>query len=338
MPEMNNSQRRDLLSKIREEIGNTPLHELTDEHINPHKQNASILIKLEDTNPTKSIKDRMVAYLIDKYLQEGDDEITFLAASSGNTGTSLAYICAQLDLRCIIVTTTKCSAEKLSSCEAHGAEVILVEESHSRQSQDHYEIVASRIADSNPSIININQYDNRLNPQSYYEGLGPEIWSQTNGRVSHFVASGSTCGTITGVAKYLKEKNPEIRVTLADPYGSSIASKLGYASRQSWAKKSVLEGVGKIYMPPLLEAGLIDDVVRVADAAAIDACHSLVRYEDLFLGGSSGLNICAAREIAEGISSEASVVVTIGCDSGEKYTSKIYDSKWLNNLGLDLKC
>ena len=155
MPEMKNSKRRDLLGKIRGEIVNIPLHELTDEHINPHKQKASILIKLGDTNPTKSIKDRMVAHFIDEYLQEGDDEITFLAASSGNRGTSLAYTCAQLDLRCIIVTTTKCSAEKLSFCEAHGAEVILVDESHSRQSQDHYENVAGRKASSNPSIINI---------------------------------------------------------------------------------------------------------------------------------------------------------------------------------------
>ena len=338
MPETKNSKRRNLLRNIHEEIGNTPLHELTDENINPYKQKASILIKLEDRNPTKSIKDRMVAFLIDEYLQKRDDEIIFLTASSGNTGTSLAYICAQLDLRCIVVTTTKCSAEKLSSCEAYGAEVIVVDESHSRQSQHHYENVARRIASSNSSIINIDQYDNRLNPLSYYVGLGPEIWSETMGRVSHFVASGSTCGTITGVAKYLKEKNPEIRVILADPLGSLIASELGYPVCQSWEHRSVLEGVGKMYMPPLLEAGLIDDVVKVADAAAIDACHSLLRYEDLFLGGSSGLNICAAMEIAGGISSDGSVVVTIGCDSGEKYASKIYDPTWLKKLGLDLKC
>ena len=338
MFKIKNSQRRDLLTKIRQGIGNTPLHELTDNYINPCKQKASIFIKLEDRNPTKSIKDRMVAHVIDEYLQREDDEITFVTASSGNTGTSLAYICAQLQLQCIIVTTTKCSAEKVSSCEAHGAEVIVVDESHSRQSRHHYENVARKIVSSNRSFINIDQYDNRLNPQSYYESLGPEIWRETEGRITHFVASGSTCGTITGVAKYLKEKNPEIRVILADPIGSSIASGLGFAGRSSREHKSVLEGVGKTYMPPLLKAGLIDDVVKVADASAIDACHSLVGREGLFLGGSSGLNVCAAREIAKRIHSAASVVVTIGCDSGEKYASKIYDPKWLTDHGLDRGC
>ena len=175
MPEMKSNKRRNLLRKIREEIGNTPLHEISSEQLNPFKQKIPIHIKLEARNPTKSIKDRMVAYLIAKHLEEADDETIFLTASSGNTGTSLAYICAELDLRCIIVTTAKCSAEKLSSCKAYGAEVIVVDECHSRQSENHYENVARKIASSDHRIIDINQYNNRLNPQSYYEGLGPEI-------------------------------------------------------------------------------------------------------------------------------------------------------------------
>jgi len=311
-----------------EKIGNTDLHLIKSEKINPHKDTVPIFIKLESQNPTKSIKDRMVQYVVLKAKEKLPQETTFVSASSGNTGSSLAYVCKLLDFKCIIVTNTKCSEEKITACRDYGAEVIVGDSDAAPDSDEHYQNIAINLASSNPNHFDLDQYGNEKNTESYFKTLGPEIWEEMDGQITHFVTGGSTCGTIMGVGSFLKEKKEDINIVLADPIGSSISGFVMGREVVSDLGSYVIEGVGKDSVPKLLDRELINSVIGISDQEAIDMCHMLKSEEGLHLGGSSGLNISAAVKLASEVPS-GSKIVTIGCDSGAKYESKIYNDDWL---------
>ncbi len=316
-------------------IGNTDLHLIKSEKVNPYK-NIPIFIKLESQNPTKSIKDRMVHHVVSKAKDSLSEEITFVSASSGNTGTSLAYICKLMNFRCVIVTNTKCSEEKINACKAFGAEVIVADSDAKPNTDNHYQQIAVNLASSNSNYFDLDQYGNKGNIEAYYKTLGPEIWEQTDGEITHFVTGGSTCGTVMGAGSFLKSKENKIKVVLADPIGSSISEYITSETVSSEPGKYVIEGVGKDSIPKLLDRELIDSVIEITDQEAIDMCHILKSEEGLYLGGSSGLNIAAAIKYASKLPKDSkSTIVTIGCDSGEKYASKIYSDKWLNQNKFD---
>ncbi len=311
-----------------EKIGNTDLYLIKSKKINPYKDKIPIYIKLENQNPTKSIKDRMVHYVVSKAKEKLPQETTFVSASSGNTGSSLAYVCKLLNFKCIIVTNTKCSEEKIKACRDYGAEVIVGDSDAAPDSDEHYQNIAINLASSNPNHFDLDQYGNEKNTESYFKTLGPEIWKETDGQITHFVTGGSTCGTIMGVGSFLKEKNEDITIVLADPIGSSISGFVMGREVVSDLGSYVIEGVGKDSVPKLLDRELINSVIGISDQEAIDMCHRLKSEEGIHLGGSSGLNVSAAVKLA----SEAdpgSKIVTIGCDSGIKYESKIYNDAWL---------
>lgn len=311
----------------------THLHEISDK-INPFFNNSKIFVKLESQNPTKSIKDRMIAYII-KNLGNISKDTIFVTASSGNTGSSLSYICKEEGYKCIVVTNDKCSDEKIKDCKKYGAKVIIKDSKAKPDSDDHYQNFAKNLCLKNEFYYDIDQYSNPKNSESYYNTLGPEIWEQTEGNITHFVAGGSTCGTIMGVGKYLKEKNSNISIILADPVGSSISNFVLGRENPSKLASYVVEGVGKDSNPSLLDRNLIDKVYQVSDIEAITMCHNLLKEQNLFLGGSSGLNISASCRLASDLAHESdSLIVTIGCDSGEKYNSKIFNQSWLksNNI------
>ena len=311
-----------------EKIGNTDLYLIKSKKINPYKDKIPIYIKLENQNPTKSIKDRMVHYVVSKAKEKLPQETTFVSASSGNTGSSWAYVCKLLNFKCIIVTNTKCSEEKIKACRDYGAEVIVGDSDAAPDSDEHYQNIAINLASSNPNHFDLDQYGNEKNTESYFKTLGPEIWKETDGQITHFVTGGSTCGTIMGVGSFLKEKNEDITIVLADPIGSSISGFVMGREVVSDLGSYVIEGVGKDSIPKLLDRELINSVIGISDQEAIDMCHRLKSEEGIHLGGSSGLNVSAAVKLASEADS-GSKIVTIGCDSGIKYESKIYNDVWL---------
>ena len=184
------------------------------------------------------------------------------------------------------------------------------------------------MASSNPNYFDLDQYGNEKNIESYFKTLGPEIWEETDGQITHFVAGGSTCGTIMGVGSFLKERKKEINIVLADPIGSRISGFVMGREVVSDLGSYVIEGVGKDSVPKLLDRELINSVISISDQEAIEMCHRLKSEEGIHLGGSSGLNVLAAVRLASEAPS-GSKIVTIGCDSGAKYESKIYNDVWL---------
>jgi cysteine synthase len=233
-----------------------------------------------------------------------------------------------LNFKCIIVTNTKCSEEKIKACRDYGAEVIVGDSDAAPDSDEHYQNIAINLASSNPNHFDLDQYGNEKNTESYFKTLGPEIWEEIGDQITHFITGGSTCGTIMGVGSFLKENKEDINIVLADPIGSSISGFVMGREVVSDLGSYVIEGVGKDSVPKLLDRELINSVIRISDQEAINMCHKLKSEEGLHLGGSSGLNISAAVKLASE-AAPGSKIVTIGCDSGAKYESKIYNDDWL---------
>ena len=279
-------------------LGSTPLVDITS-LASPKVAGVKVLGKCEFFNPGFSMKDRIVKNIFDKAEEAGllRPGGTVVAASSGNTGAAVAMLAAMRGYKAVITTSPKCSDEKIATIKAYGAEIIV---SPSGLSDDHpssYMNIARTLAAQNEGWFDVNQYDNLDNPEGHYRTLGPEIWSQTVGRVTHFVAGGSTGGTISGTGRFLKSKNPDIKCVLADPYGS-IFHEYFVSQKLVQPKKFLVEGVGKGSIPGCMDFSLIDDVVQVRDEDAFHICHELARTEGLMVGGSAGLNTWAAIQIA----------------------------------------
>lgn len=311
-------------------IGHTPLVKL--QHINPNPL-ATILVKLEYLNPGNSIKDRIVRYIVDDAERKGllKPGGTIIENTSGNTGASVAMIAAIRGYKAILTMPDKVSKEKQNSLRAYGADVIVTPTSAAPDSPEHYVNVAKRLAKETPNSFRINQYDNPKNPEAHYVSTAPEIWDQTQGKVDYFVASGSTGGTISGVGKFLKERNPNVKIIMPDPIGSIYYPffKTGQIPKDGNCNY-LLEGIGEDHMAQAMNMSIIDEVMPVKDKDAFAVTRLLARKEGILAGGSSGANVWGAIEIAKRLT-EPAVIVTIIPDGGVKYLSKIFDDEWMNS-------
>ena len=321
--------------QILETVGNTPLVKL--QKINPYK-NVEIWVKLEFMNPSGSIKDRIVKYIIEDAEKNGllKPGGTIVENTSGNTGAAAAMMGAIKGYKVILTMPDKVSIEKQNALKAFGATIVVTPTSAAPDSPDHYVNTAIRIANETPNSFRINQYDNPKNPLAQYLSTGPEIWEQTNGRVTHFVASGSTGGTISGISKYLKEKNPKVFSFMADPLGSIYFDyfKTGEVRHDGSCSYQV-EGVGEDHINKAMDFSLVNDMIQFNDDNAFTTARLLAREEGIIGGGTGGANVWAALQLASKLT-EPAVIVTIIPDNGAKYLSKFYNDEWMkaNNYKL----
>ena len=296
---------------------------------------APLAVKLEAFNPGGSVKDRIGIAMIEAAEESGELEPggTIVEPTSGNTGIGLAIAAAIKGYKLICTATEKITKEKVALLEAYGAEVVICPLEVEKKDPRSYYSTAERISREDGAYLPF-QYYNQANPTAHYRTTGPEIWRQTDGKVTHWVAGVGTGGTISGVAKYLKEQNPEIRVIGADPVGSVYRYywEKGELPPQEEIKSYLIDGVGEDFMPETVWWDFIDEIVQVDDKTAYDACGELASKEGVFCGSSGGMAITAARDVAAGLD-EDSLVVSLLPDSGERYLSKM-NPEWLQAHGL----
>jgi cystathionine beta-synthase len=307
-------------------IGGTPLVRLTKL---TRGLDAMVLAKMESLNPGGSVKDRIGISMIDAAEQDGRLKPggTVVEATSGNTGIGLALVCAVRGYKAIFVMTDKCSTEKVRYLKSLGSDVVVVPVSAKPDSPDHYVNTARRIARETPNAIFVYQYGNPANPEAHYRTTGPEIWEQTDGRITHFVAGIGTGGTISGVGRYLKEKNPHIKIIGADPYGS-VFKTFKETGKLMEATPYLVEGIGQEIIPENVHMKYIDEIINVTDRDSFQMARKLGREEGIFCGGSTGTIVHAALQIARG-QDEKAVIVFIVCDTGERYLTKFQSDEWL---------
>lgn len=295
--------------------------------------NSSIFAKLEFLNPAGSVKDRMALFIIEDAERRGllKPGGTIVENSSGNTGAALAMIAAVKGYKCIITMPDKMSDEKKNLMKAFGAEVIVTPTDVPPESPESYYSVARRIARETPNSYYPDQYNNPRNIDSHYYTTGPEIWKQTEGKVDYFVAGIGTGGTLSGAGKYLKEKNPEIKIIAVDPEGSVFYD---YFRTGKLIKPHVykVEGIGEDYLVKAVDFNLIDDIIQVHDRESFLMARRLASEEGIFAGGSSGSAVWAAIEIAKKIKEDKNIVVILP-DSGDRYLSKVYNDEWMKANG-----
>ncbi len=291
-----------------------------------------VYAKAEFFNPGGSIKDRIAMPIIEKAEREGKLKPggTIVEGTSGNTGIALAIVAALRGYKCIFTMPDKMSQEKVRLLKAFGAEVIITPTAVPPDHPDSYVMMAKRIAKETPNAILADQFYNDANPQAHYDVTGPELWEQTEGRITHFVAAAGTGGTITGVGRYLKEKNPQIRIVAGDPLGSILADY--WRSHGKVVPEGVpykIEGIGQDKIPDTLDMSVIDDFETVSDKDAFAMARRLTREEGLFVGGSSGLIAQVALRVAREVNDPDAFIVTVLCDTGERYLSKLYNDEWM---------
>jgi cysteine synthase A len=311
-------------------IGNTPLIRLNSFC---EETGCEILGKAEFLNPGGSVKDRAALYIIKDaedrgLLQPGG---TVVEGTAGNTGIGLAHICNAKGYRCLIIIPETQSPEKIDLLRTLGAEVRTVPAVPYRD-PNNYVKLSGRIAAEMENAIWANQFDNLANRRAHYETTGPEIWAQTDGKIDAWVTATGTGGTYAGVALFLKEKNPDIRCVVADPMGSGLYSyiKTGEISLEG---SSVTEGIGSSRITANMENAPADDAVQVQDPEAIRVIYQLLRKDGLFMGGSVGINVGAAVALAKQMG-PGHTIVTVLCDGGSRYQSKLFNREWLATKGL----
>jgi len=290
--------------------------------------------KCEFMNPGGSLKDRIGEAIVsqaerDGRLREGG---TLVEATSGNTGVALAMAAVARGYRCIFTMPDKMSQEKVKLLRAFGAEVVITPTAVPPDHPEHYLEKAKQIAEETPGAVLADQFYNPANPQVHYETTGPEIWEQTEGRVTHFLTGAGTGGTLTGVARYLKERNPEVRIVGVDPRGSVLAPYF-HTGELPVGEPYQVEGLGSDKIPGNLDLGVVDDYVTVTDKDAFRMARRLTREEGLFVGGSSGLIVHAALEVARTEDDPSALIVAMLCDWGEHYLTKLYDDEWMRSNG-----
>lgn len=306
-----------------EVVGHTPLvrlHKVIDD------ATCLVLAKVEFVNPGGSVKDRPAVAMIEDAEAKGilRPGATIIEATSGNTGTGLAMAAAIRGYRCILVMPDKMSAEKIDLLRAYGAEVVVTPTNVPNDSPESYYSVANRLAAEIPGALQPDQWHNPYNPGAHYATTGPEIWEQTAGKITHFVSGMGTGGTISGTAKFLKEKNPNIVVVGADPEGSIYSGDT--------PKSYKVEGIGMSYLPQTVDMRVIDQILRISDKESFLMARRVTREEGLLVGGSSGTAMAAAARIAKTLPSDAIMVVMMP-DSGRGYMSKIFNDEWMKANG-----
>ena len=313
-------------NSILEQIGNTPLIRLNKINwgLKPR-----IFAKLESANPGGSVKDRIGYSMIIDAEQRGilKPGGTIIEATSGNTGIGLAITAAVKGYRCIFVVTSKVSDEKINYLKALGSEVIVVSNLADPDSPEYYVNVAKRLHKEIPNSFFAYQYSNPSNPEIHYKTTGPELWRQTDGKITHFVSSIGTGGTISGTGRYLKEKNPDIQVIGADPLGS-IFKHYKESGELIKGAPYLVEGIGQDCLPENVHFQYIDKIINISDKESFAAARRLTKEEGIFCGGSTGTIIHVALEISKDLT-ENDVVVFIVCDTGERYLSKMHNTEWL---------
>ncbi len=316
---------------VLELIGNTPLIKITrlSKGLKP-----LILAKMENLNPGFSVKDRIGISMINHAEREGKLKPggTIVEATSGNTGIGLAIAAAVKGYKCIFVMTDKASVEKSRYLKALGADVIITPVSAKPGTPDHYVSTARRIAAETPNSFYPDQYSHPANPEAHYRTTGPELWEQTEGRITHFVSGIGTGGTISGTGKFLKEKDSNIKVIGADPFGS-IYKTFKDTGKIPETTPYLVEGIGQEVLPGNAHMQYVDEVVNVSDRDSFETARALSRTEGIFCGGSTGTNCAAALRIARDLDEKA-VVVFVVCDTGEHYLTKFHSDEWMKEKRL----
>jgi cystathionine beta-synthase len=288
--------------------------------------------KADFFNPGGSVKDRIGLPIIEAAEREGllKPGGTIVEGTSGNTGVGLAIAAALRGYKCIFTLPDKMSQEKVRLLKAFGAEVIVTPTAVAPDHPDNYVMMAKRIAHDTPNAILANQFYNQANPDAHYATTGPELWEQTEGRITHFVGSAGTGGTITGVGRYLKERNPNVKIIAGDPVGSILADYWrSHGETVIDGAPYKVEGVGQDKLPSTLDMSIIDEYHTVSDRDAFAMSRRLTREEGLFVGGSSGLIAKVALDLAKRLDDPDALVVTFLCDTGERYLSKLYSDEWM---------
>ena len=314
---------------ILQSIGNTPLVRL--QRLTEGLA-AQVYVKVEFMNPGGSVKDRVAVAMINEaerkgWLRPGG---TIIEATAGNTGLGLSMVAAVKGYRCIFVLPDKMSKDKIRLLKAYGAEVIVTPTNVAPDSPDSYNGVADRLAREIPGAWRPNQFTNMANPEVHYRTTGHEIWQQSEEKITAFVCGIGTGGTISGVGRYLKEQNPDIRIVGADPEGSVLSG----GTPRPWK----VEGIGEDFVPKTFNSHVVDEWVRVGDAESFHMARQLARREGILAGGSSGTILAAALRYARRLGPNDFVVALV-CDTGRNYMSKIFDDDWLaeNNLSMEIE-
>ncbi len=316
---------------ILEGIGNTPLIKLN--RVTKGLK-ADIFAKLEFLNPMGSVKDRIAKYMIEKAEQEGRIQPgdTIVDNSSGNTALALAMVCALKGYRVKMVVRDNLSSEKIKFLKAFNVELVMVDHTLPPESPDSYNNIAPRIARETPRGYYFDQHNNRENNEAHYMTTGPEIWEQMEGQIDYFVAGIGTGGTISGVAKYLKEKNAKIKVIGVDPVGS-IFYDYFHSKKLTKPSPYLMEGLGDEFLIKCVDFNLIDDIFKISDKGAFLMARKLADQEGILAGGSSGAAVWATLKLAREIDKPARIV-TIFADAATRYLSSIYNDEWLKEKGI----
>jgi cystathionine beta-synthase len=317
-----------IYNNVLELIGNTPLvkiNKITEQY----GIKAQVYGKMESLNPGYSVKDRIGIAMIEDAEKKGllKPGGTIIEATSGNTGIGLALVAAVRGYKCIFVMTDKVSVEKRRYLKALGAEIVICPAAAKYGAPDHYLETAKRIAKETPNSFYPDQYSHPANPMAHYKTTGPEIWRDTEGKITHFVAGIGTGGTISGTGRYLKEKNPNIKVIGADPYGS-IFKTYKETGQVPEATPYLVEGIGQNMPVVNADMKIIDEVINITDRESFEMSRSLARQEGIFSGGSTGTNLAAALKVAKNLDEDA-LIVFIVCDTGEHYLTKHHSDEWM---------
>ncbi len=317
-------------------IGHTPLLRLSrsldlPEGCGSEERGPLVLAKVEYLNPGGSVKDRIAIRMIDAAEASGELQPggTIVEPTSGNTGIGLAMVAQERGYQCIFVCPDKVSEDKQNVLRAYGADVVVCPTAVAPEHPDSYYNVSDRLVRDTPGAWKPDQYSNPHNPRSHYETTGPELWEQTEGRITHFVCGVGTGGTISGTGRYLKERNPGVQVVGADPAGSVYSGGTG--------RPYLVEGVGEDFWPTTYDPDIADRIIEVSDADSFAMTRRLARQEALLVGGSSGMAVYAAaqlaRELAGTPEGDRAVIVVLVPDSGRGYLSKVFSDAWLSQYG-----
>ncbi|MFI5040654.1 MAG: cystathionine beta-synthase [Acidimicrobiales bacterium] len=313
----------DVAESVVDLIGHTPMVRLDR---TARDLECSLVAKLEQFNPGGSSKDRPALAMIDAAERDGrlGPGGTIVEPTSGNTGVGLAIVAARRGYRCVFVCPDKVATDKIALLRAYGAEVIVCPTSVTPDHPDSYYSVSDRLVTEIPGAWKPDQYHNIENPRAQYRSAGPEVWEQTRGRVTHFVAGVGTGGTISGIGRYLKDQNPEVQVVGADPEGSVYSGGSG--------RPYLVEGIGEDFWPTTYDPSVVDRVIAISDSESFSVARRVTREEGLLLGGSGGTAVAAALILGRDLPAHAVIVVHIP-DSGRGYLSKLYNDGWMADHG-----
>ena len=325
---------KNVVNNLLELVGNTPMVKIDNL---TRDFSGTFLVKLESANPGHSSKDRIALHIVENaekkgILKPGD---TIIETTSGNTGFSLAMVSLIKGYKCILAVSSKSSSDKIDMLKAMGAKVYVCPANVSADDPRSYYEVAKRLHSEIKGSIYINQYFNDLNADAHYSSTGPEIWNQTDGNITHLIVCSGTGGTISGTARYLKEKNPNIKVIGVDAYGSVLKK---YHETGEFDENEIypyrIEGLGKNLIPSVTDFEIIDRYVKVTDEDSAHSARQLVKYEGIFVGYTSGAAFQAIKQLNdEKEFNKSDVIVVIFPDHGSRYLSKIYSDKWMENQG-----